>query len=776
MKLTLVILFLSAILSAGAQIPRQTVKGTIKDEASGVPLITATIVLLNTDPLLGAISDENGKFVISGVPVGRYNLSVTYVGYQPVMINEILVSSTRETVVDVAMQEQVTSLGEVLIKPKISKEKPINTMASVSARMLSVEEASRYAGGADDPARLASSFAGVSGNMVSNGIIVRGNAPKSFQWRMEGIEIPNPNHFADVYAFGGGGLTALSSQLIANSDFLTGAFPAEYSNALSGVFDIYMRTGNSSDYQHTFQAGAIGLDFSSEGPFRKGYSSSYLFNYRYSTLALLTPLLPEDAEGTTYQDISLKLNFPTKKAGTFSIWGLGLSDGSGAEAEADSLLWTYNQDKEYNNSEQFMGAGGINHIISVGKSSSVRTSLAATILGLNYETKRMNDSIQLLPQSLVKNRNINMVLTSAITTKFSNRHTNKTGFTITALSYDMLMYDAGDSGLPPITIVDENGSSALLSAYTASSWHISDKLSINCGLTGQLFTLNKRKIIEPRAGITWQFNQRQSMGLAYGLHSRLERINYYFVCDESSNLINKDLDFTKAHHIVLSYSFNLNDYILLKAEPYLQLLYNVPVEPGTAFSFLNLTDQWFYDNKLTNEGEGKNYGIDLTVEKYLYNGNYFMATGSLFESKYKTNDDVWRDTRFNLNFVFNLLGGKEWYVGKDNRNVFSVNARITYQGGERYTPVNQSASAIAESVIYDESRAYKNQLDPALITHLTVKYRLNNHRTSHEFALKILNLTNYKDFYGFRYNHKTKMAEENREAVMIPNVSYRIEF
>lgn len=189
----------------------QTIRGTVTDEASNAPVALATVTLLNTHPVLGSVTDSLGNFIISNVPVGRYDLQVSYTGYTPVRIRELLLSSAKETFVSVLIKQSITSLDTIVVKQKLSKEKPLNSMATVSARMLSVEEAKRYAGGVDDPARLASSFAGVASNVGNNGIVVRGNAPKFLQWKMEGIEIPNPNHFADLDAFGGGGISALSS-------------------------------------------------------------------------------------------------------------------------------------------------------------------------------------------------------------------------------------------------------------------------------------------------------------------------------------------------------------------------------------------------------------------------------------------------------------------------------------------------------------------------------------------------------------------------------------
>jgi len=285
-------------LSVFAQQPTQSIRGTVIDNASNVPLPFVNIVIQNTNK--GTFSDSSGNFILQNISVGRYNIQVSMMGYEPFILKEIQVTSGKEVFLNISLKENITSLAEVVVKPKVNKEQPLNSTATVSAKMLSVEEAKRYAGGFDDPARLVSAFAGVSSNVSNNAIIVRGNSPQALQWKLEGVEIPNPNHFADLSAFGGGGLTALSSQLLANSDFFSCAMPAEYGNALSGVFDIFMRKGNNKKAEHTIQVGLLGLDVASEGPFKKEGKSSYLFNYRYSTLALLEPLLPENAGGTKY--------------------------------------------------------------------------------------------------------------------------------------------------------------------------------------------------------------------------------------------------------------------------------------------------------------------------------------------------------------------------------------------------------------------------------------------------------------------------------------------
>ncbi|WP_321332810.1 TonB-dependent receptor [uncultured Bacteroides sp.] len=752
----------------------QNIRGTVKDESSQEPLPYASVVIQNTQ--LGTSTDNQGNFMLKNVPVGRYNLTISYLGYEPKIISEVMVSSSKEVILEITLKENISQIGEVTISPKVNKSMPLNKMATVSARMLSVEEASRYAGGFDDPARLASSFAGVGSNVGNNGIVVRGNAPKFLQWKLEDVEIPNPNHFADVTGFGGGGMTALSSQVLGNSDFFTGAFPAEYSNALSGVFDIKLKNGSNTKMENAVQLGLLGIDIASEGPFKKNGKASYIFNYRYSALALLSPLMPDDAGGTKYQDLSFKVNMPTTHAGVFSIWGLGLIDRSGQTPEKDIIKWEYLQDKEEEDVKQYMGVLGIQHKISVGTDAYLKSTLATTVSGLNMHTERMNDNIELQPKEVIRNTNYNFVFATALNKKFNAKHSNKTGIQVTGLLYDMLLKNADPAETPLKTQTDENGFSTLLTAYTNSSINLSDRWTLNVGIAGQYFTLNKHYTIEPRVGIKWGFAENQSLGIAYGLHSRLELLNYYFTRSESGELVNKDLDFTRAHHLVLSYNLNIGSNYHLQIESYIQKLYDVPVIPDSSYSFINLQKDWFVNKALKNNGKGINYGIDVTLEKYISRGYYFMFTGSLFNSRYQGGDGVWRNTRFNRNYLLNFLSGKEWMVGKNKQNVFNVNLRLSYQGGDRYSPIDQTASARQEDAVYDERNAFSKQLAPALLGHFNVSYKINQAKRSHEFALKILNATGYKEYYGYRYNFKTHRAEQERESIIIPNISYKIEF
>lgn len=758
-----------------AAFAQTAIRGQITDKASNKPIPYANILIMKTNPPIGAVSDSVGRFVIQNVTAGRYDLQISSVGYEPFILRELQISSAKQANVSISLHELTTNMGEVVVRPTINKEQPLNPTATVSARMLSVEEAKRFAGGFDDPARLVSAFAGVSSNVGNNGIIVRGNSPQSLQWKMEGVEIPNPNHFADMGVFGGGGLTALSTQLLANSDFFSGAFPAQYNNALSGVFDIFMRTGNNARREHTFQVGLTGIDAASEGAFRKDGRSSYLFNYRYSTLSLLAPLLPDNAGGVRYQDLSFKLHFPTKKAGVFSVWGIGLADRSGAEAKTDTSLWQYETDRQNQIVKQYMAAAGLNHELFLGENQYLKSTLAATTNGLNYTTDEEINAI-FYPKNKIKNEQTNWILNTYLNTKTSRWHTNRTGITATLLTYQLRLSEAAKRGEPLQTLVHQRGNSALLAAFSNSTLVLGKSLTANVGVSSQVFLFNNAHSFEPRAGLRYQLDASHTFSAGYGLHSRLERLNYYFIRNDKGDLLNKNLGFSRAQHFVLGYDVRLSELLHLKAETYYQDLFDIPVVADSSFSLINQQNDWFFGEKLQNTGKGRNYGLDVTLEKYMSDGYYYLLTASVFDSRYRGGDGRWYNTRYNRRFALNGLVGKEWTLGKNKQNILGLNLRVSYQGGDRYTDADQVATQAAQDVVLIQNTAFNKQYAPALTCHFTASYKINKAHSAREIALKIINATMYREYSGWAYNQRTGHADLLREGIFIPNLSYRIEF
>jgi len=754
----------------------QSIKGIVMDEASEQPISSAFITLTD-NAQYGAVSDSQGHFTIKHIPIGRYNLKINCLGYTPVTLKEIVVTSAKEVILRVAMKEDIHVLDEVVVRPHIDKENTLNPMALTGGQVLTVEQASRFAGGFDDPARLVSSFAGVSGGINSNALVIRGNSPQFTQWRMEGVEIPNPTHYADMTGLGGGLLTGLSSNVLGNSDFFNSAFPAEYSNALAGVFDMSMRTGNNQNYEHSFQVGVWGLDAASEGPLSKKKNSSYLFNYRYSYSGLADAISGAD-EGLDYQDLAFKLNFPTQNAGTFTVWGLGLLDKILQKNEDDPSEWEYTSDKQRQKNSFTKGIIGVGHKLHFKNDAYIKSTLATNYSEVKATIDQIDKYLVFHRMADVKNSTTDIMLSSYLNKKFNKRHTNRTGFTVTRLSYDLDFNISDKMGIyePMKQIAKGSHSDYAISAFSNSVFSLTKNLDTSIGITGQFFSLNNNWTLEPRASIKWKSSPTSSLAFAYGLNSTRERLDYYYVKtpETGEQLVNKNMDFGKSHHFSLSYTKRLSENLFLKAEPYFQYLYNIPVEPNTSFSILNY-NAYGLDRQLVNEGKGRNYGVDLTLERSLYNGWYYLFTGSLFKSKYMGGDRIWRSTRMDQRFIMNALAGKEWVFGKNNHKVFSANIRLTYQGGYRYTPIIDEESQNNLGVEVDETRAYSLKLPNSFTTDITLRFKVNKKKVAHEFSFMILNATGFRQT-GYTYNLITNSVERKRSAPIVPGISWKIYF
>ena len=626
-NLTLILLFSIIIQNTSfAQNYTQTVKGKVVDKDSKAPLIGANVIIDNTQPVLGTSADINGNFRIENVPIGRQTIKVSYLGYEDLFIPEIMLGTGKEIVLNIELQESILKTGEITITAKREKDRALNTMATISARTFSIEETQRYAGGFNDLSRMTGSFAGVSSfTGETNEIVIRGNSPRGLLWRVEGIKIANPNHFPRGSGSSGGGISIVTSDVISNSDFFTGAFPAEYGNALSGVFDINLRTGNYDTREYAIQIGSYGVDFAAEGPFMEGKQATYLFNYRYSTFGILKAFLPQVTGLPDFTDLSVKLNFPTSKAGTFSLWSINGLGKIAFEPEEDSTRWKTNYDNYHYDIHYDLTASGINHRKVLGKRSYVFSTISFSATRYINKNSYLRPSLLEIPVSDQNEINSRFVLSSYLNHKFSNRHSNKTGFKISriAFNYDV---EANTDVATKDTVdffVADKGSSASVQFYSQSKYFINEKLNINAGLHFLFFTLNNTYSIEPRLGINWKLLPNHTFSLAYGKHSRIEPLRIYLMevlMPGGWETLNKDLEITKAHHLVLGYDWRINNFTHLKIEPYYQSLYDVPVIPDSSFSMINYNNEMFFSNQLTNNGTGRNIGIDITFERFLKDG------------------------------------------------------------------------------------------------------------------------------------------------------------
>ena len=664
----------------------QTIRGVITDKDSKQPLVGASILLTGSQPQVGCISSDDGTFRLTGVAVGRQSISVSYMGYKTVNINNIIVYSGKETVLPVEMEEELIQVGEVEISAPDRKDKPVNRMASVSARSFTIEETERYAGSRGDVARMAMNYAGVAGsNDQRNDIIIRGNSPSGLLWRLDDIEIPNPNHYANEGTTGGP-VGILNNNVLQNSDFFTGAFPAEYGNALSGVFDLKMRNGNNEKHEFLFQSGFNGFELGAEGPFANNYKGSYLLNYRYSTLELMDGIIDFGTGGIPkYQDYSYKINLPTKKGG-FTIEGLG---GTSQIAMLDSKkdekdLYSDEGMDLYNGSD--MGAAGLSYTHRL----SAKTQLKLIVNGLFQQGWTHIDTLDsaFRPSLYIKHYTNEFKISSGgyINTKFSSHYTQKIGITADRIGFDMRTSRYENDQKTLVTIMNEGRDlregTFLIRSYYQSVYKISQTVNMHPGVHFNFFQLTGDQSLEPRMALSWQIRQGHKLSIGYGLHSKTQSAStYYFgtrMPDGTLAETNTHLDFSRSHQAVLGYDWNIAPSVRLKTETYYQYIFNVPVEiKPSSFSMLNIGAGWGVGaiDSLINKGTGKNYGIEFTLEKFFSNHYYFLNTLSLFESKYTGSNGKIYNTAFNGNYVLNTLAGREFPAGK--HAAFSIDMKMT---------------------------------------------------------------------------------------------------
>ena len=753
----------------------QTIRGQVCDVASGEPMIGVTITVEN-GMTLATVSDMDGNFVINNVPVGRHSVRATFIGYEPVLLKEQLVTSGKELVLTLKMRESIAELGEVVIKPRVNKQLPLNEMAQVGARMFSVEEASRYAGGMADPARTASMFAGVATGGATNGISIHGNSPQMLQWRVEGVEVNNPNHFAEITEAGGGIFTSLNGTVLANSDFLTGAMPAEYGNALSGAFDMKMRVGNNTKYEHAVQVGTLGVDFASEGPLGKGSKASYLVNYRYSFLEIAKKIhaINMDKETLDYQDLSFKLNMPTTKAGTFAVWFTGLIDNYENEVP-DVSDWETLWDMNDSWSRQRNCAVGVTHNYRFKSGGTLHSSVAYTGVYRKLGVTNYDEQMTATPGMNGRNSEWSVIISAQHQHKVSSRYTMQNGFEHRHMAFNTWLDWIHEAGGPLYRVYESDGNTGLTRLYSSHKVALSNRLSTVAGVNVMWFNLNDQWLVEPRVSVQYKTSASSTLSLAYAMNSRKESTDTYFVKEAS----NEDLGLTRSHHISMSFAQRLGENAMLKIEPYWQWLFDVPVEQGTTYSILNHSN-FFQDRVLVNEGAGRNYGIDLTLERYLKDGFYGMLTATLFKSEYRDAQGQWHHSRQDRGWITNILGGKEWMVGKNKKNVFGVNGRLTLMGGDRYTPIPDDITFEDVMMRPDKTVPQIDGLDPYNAQKgmnvgyaFSVKYTINKRHTSHHFILEYLQM---RTFQGQTFDLRTHEAVDNFTSLTFPNIAYRVEF
>lgn len=772
-------------LSALAQPLQQTVRGTVQESFTHGPIPNAKVVLKQSDGSTHeTISDINGQFRFEHIPPGRLQLLFSAFGYQSKSLADIDHTASRETIVIIELAESEEQLGEVNVIAN-SSTRPKNEMVTLSARTFSIEETQRFAGARNDVARMAAKLPGVrNANDAVNDIVIRGNSPNGLLWRMEDLDIPNPNHYGKNGQTGGP-VSLLNNNVLRNSDFLTGAFPASYGNALSGVFDLQMRDGNNEKYEFIGQVGFNGFEIGAEGPLGNG---SFLVDYRYSVLSLMSAIGFDFGTGSAipeYQDFTFKVTQKLSdkwRMSAFGLWGKSKIDFV-RSPDSDEDLYGETGTNTHSRSQQ--AVLGVNFFYITSESSLLKLTLGTGSLWDNDFLDTLDQSGQ--PQSYYGMDFRNTTYSGHIqwVTNAIENHTFRVGLRNDVYTFDMLdsIYDYPNGFNHP---TDISNYTSLHQPYVEWQYRPSTRWTVNSGIHAQILSLNGSTTIEPRMGVEYTLDERNVLSAAYGLHSQMAPVNIYYrnVAKPmgGSYQPNKDLDFQKSHHFVIGHSYTFSPTLGLKTEVYYQALFDAIVQASpSAFSLLNGgTFGGVPDTALNNNGKGRNYGIELSLEQYLRKGFYLFSSLSLYQSEYLGSDKVWRKGAFAGNYIFNLSSGKEFVLTKNTtastRHSITLDGSFIGSGGQRYTPIDFLKSQQEGRTVYDETQVYGLQLPMYMRLDVRVAYRMQGRKVTQEWAIDIQNVTNRKNIQNVMYDPAAQEEVKVYSIGLLPMFQYRIYF
>ncbi|MDN3637067.1 TonB-dependent receptor [Neolewinella lacunae] len=789
-KLLLTLIFLLAL---AVGLAAQSIKGQLLDGQSEMPLIGATVELLSLEPSRGTTTDGDGYFSFTDVPPGRHTLRLSYLGYEGRNLPNIVVTAGKETLLNLSLEESIAELSTVTVTAKTKPGESINDMATVSSQTFTAESVNRFAGGRADVSRMASNLAGVATSDDSrNDIVIRGNSPTGLLWQLEGIPIPNPNHFSTLGTTGGP-VSALNPNMLGNSDFATSAFAAEYGNAIGGVFDLSLRKGNRDRYEFMAQLGTFsGLEAMAEGPLNNR-GGSFVASFRNSFVGLAEAIgIPIGTNATPdYRDLTFNVDFGNSKAGRFSVFGIaGTSniDFLGTETDSTDLFANPNRNSYVNS---YFGVIGLRHNLITGENTYLRTIVSGSWQGNTFEEYAMNDEGgDGLIFTDVDDNTSRYSIKSYLNSKISNRLTIRTGLQAESIGLATLVDDRdgqpdrdGDGQQDLDRLRDFDGSFGLYQVFGQARYRVGSKMTLNLGLHSQYFSLSESFAVEPRLGLRYEATEKLTLNAGYGRHAQTPALPVYFFRDITTGSpdANQNLGFLLADHYVVGADLAFAPNWHLKTEVYYQGLSDIPVDNfPSSFSILNAGADFVFPERgsLTNTGTGRNYGLEVTLEHYFAKNWYLLFTGSLFESKYTGSDGIERNTAFNNNYVTNLLAGREWAFGKDQRHRFTINARVTTSGGRYFSPVDLERSREFQTDIRDESRAFTERYTPYFRTDLKFGVQLNSpsKKFSQSFFIDFQNLTNRENVFQERFNPVTGVVNTVYQSGFFPDIQYRVQF
>jgi hypothetical protein len=666
------------------------VRGRVVNKLNNEPLDYASVRFL--DQPYGSYTDSSGFFEIKGIPAGLYNLEITYTGFKSQRFLEQEVTNSKPLVLEIFMEEEGTQLETVEI---VSSPFTKSAESPVSLRTIGVNEIARSPGGNRDISKVIQSLPGVAGTVsFRNDIIIRGGAPNENRFFLDGIEVPNINHFSTQGA-SGGPVGLINVNFIREVDFFSGAFPATRGNALSSVMEIKQRNGREDRLGFNATVGSSDLGLTLEGPIGKKTTflasarRSYL-QWLFKTLAL--PFLPN------YNDFQFKTRTKFNERNELTVIGLGAIDEFALNLEADST-----------ESQQFiLGYLPVNtqwnYTVGANFKHFFENSFLSVVASRNMLNNR-SFKYENNDESLTDGKILDYI-SQEIENRFRVEHNLQyKGFKVVyGLAYEYTRYlnNTFNRISTPAGIDTVDFSSALdLHKYgafaTASRQFFQDRLSLSLGLRldGNTYSAEMSNPLEqfsPRIALSYAITPRFNANFNTGIYNQLPPYTTMGYRNSQGELVNRSngLRYIRAEHVVAGLEYNTPVNSKFSVEGFFKKYDRYPFLLRDSVSLANLGGDFGVvgNEPVTSTSKGRTYGVELLAQQKLYKGFFGILSYTFVRSEFTDGSGTYKPSAWDNRHIVTST------IGKKFKRNWEIGARWRYYGGTPYTPFDVDRSSL----------------------------------------------------------------------------------
>ncbi len=715
-----------------------TLSGLITDSKSGEPLIGATVLIEGTT--IGAATNADGRYTVRNIPPKTYNIRASYVGYQSLTRFNIVIRSEGNIDINFELEQENTELDEVLVTPNpFLKE---NT-TPLSIQKLNQEEIAAYPGGNNDIAKVVQTLPGVSGSVggFRNDVIIRGGAPNENVYYLDGIEIPNINHFA-TQGSAGGPVGLLNVSFFEGVTLTASSFDSKYDNVLSGVLQFDQRNGNAREFQGNFRLGSSESALTVEGPlFKQGKEESnttLIASVRRSYLQFLfgiigLPILPN------YWDYQYKLNHKIDKNNEILITGLGSID-----------TYEVNELDEFDAEQQ------------ATQDQVPIIEQETNTVGISWK-RRFNNSGGLLQTTLSNNlfnnrffRYEDNVNEEGLYFKNDSREIETKLRTNLSFFNDNWTYNAGivfqnaDYSNSTTDLLNNLTFNSSINFFRyglysqASGEFLTGRLNLSFGLRadGNTFTDSGNEIyrtLSPRLSASYALtkDKKWTINTSLGRYYKIPTYTTLGFKVSAGEFINKSSKYIRSDHLVAGVEYLLTERSRITVEGFYKWYSDYPVSLRDSVSLANKGGGFevLGSEPISSTGEGRTYGVELLFQQKFNGSLYGIAAFTFYKSEFSGLNDEFLPSLWDNNTLISLLGGY-----KLPRN-WEVSARYRYLGRTPYVPVDQEATLNNyPAEVLDFSRLGDLRLDPYSQLDVRVDKKWSLPKLSIDVYLEIQNI------------------------------------